>query len=55
MSSVDDAYKTPTVAMKDDNWQQYVILEDHDMELKDIIAEYDQFENGKPDGDGNKR
>ena len=53
MSSVDDAYKTPTVAPKEEDWQQYVILEDHD-DLTDIIAQYDQMENSKPDGNGKK-
>lgn len=40
-ASVDDAYKLPTVDSKEDDAQQYVILDHHDMELKDIIAEYD--------------
>jgi twitching motility protein PilT len=43
MSSIDDALKTeatPTFSDEDD--RQYVILEDHDMELKDIIAQYDE-------------
>ncbi len=54
MSTVDDPYKAPTAPLKDDNWQQYVILEDHDMELKDIIAQFDQLENDKPEGKGKK-
>jgi len=54
MSTVDDPYKAPTASLKDDNWQQYVILEDHDMELKDIIAQFDQLENDKPEGKGKK-
>lgn len=43
MSSIDDALKTeatPTFSDEDD--RQYVILEDHDVELKDIIAQYDE-------------
>lgn len=54
MSTVEDAYKLPTVSLKDENWQQYVILEDHDMELKDIIAQYDQPDNGKNDTNNKK-
>ncbi|PKN10130.1 MAG: twitching motility protein PilT [Deltaproteobacteria bacterium HGW-Deltaproteobacteria-5] len=48
MASVNDPYKTPEVTLKGDDGQPYVVLEDHDMELKDIIAQYDQQENGKP-------
>jgi pilus retraction protein PilT len=48
MASVDDAYKDQNVTLKSDDGQPYVVLEDHDMELKDIIAQYDQQENGKP-------
>jgi hypothetical protein len=44
-ASVDDAYKIPSLTLKDEEGQQYVILEDHDVELKDIIAQYDQTEN----------
>jgi hypothetical protein len=54
MANVDDALKSPTVTVKDEEWQQYVILEDHDMELKDIIAQYDQADNNKPDGNNRK-
>lgn len=54
LKSPDDAQKGPTVPLSDDDWQQYVILEDHDMELKDIIAQYDQTDNNKPDGNGGK-
>ena len=50
----DDAFKTSTVTIKDEDWQQYVILEDHDMELKDIIAQYDQVDHGKPDSNAVK-
>jgi pilus retraction protein PilT len=48
MSSIDDALKTeatPTFSDEDD--RQYVILEDHDVELKDIIAQYDESKEEK--------
>jgi pilus retraction protein PilT len=50
MSSVDDAYKTDDeskLSVGDDDEQRYVILEDHDMELKDIIAQYDESKEEK--------
>lgn len=50
MSSVDDAYKTDDeskLTVGDDDEQRYVILEDHDMELKDIIAQYDESKEEK--------
>jgi hypothetical protein len=50
MSSVDDAYKTDDASKLtagDDDEQRYVILEDHDMELKDIIAQYDESKEEK--------
>ncbi|MEN6622705.1 MAG: PilT/PilU family type 4a pilus ATPase [Smithella sp.] len=47
-ASVDDAYKLPNVDSKEDDSQQYLILDHHDMELKDIIAKYDgkDFDSG---------
>lgn len=54
MASVDDACKDQNVTLKGDDGQPYVVLEDHDMELKDIIAQYDQQENGKPADKGKK-
>ena len=50
MSSVDDTLKSnnTSVLISDDNEQQYVILEDDDMELKDIIAQYEQSEDDNP-------
>ena len=45
MSSVDDAYKTDSttkLTLGDDDEQRYVILEDHDVDLKDLLAQYDE-------------
>ncbi|OGP67342.1 MAG: hypothetical protein A2W27_04855 [Deltaproteobacteria bacterium RBG_16_44_11] len=44
MSSIDDAYKTDGASKLtgDDDEQRYVILEDHDMDLKDLLAQYDE-------------
>lgn len=45
MSSVEDAFKTDaqqSLTIKDEDEQQYVIINEEDMELKDIIAQYDQ-------------
>jgi hypothetical protein len=45
MSSVEDALKneaTPALSFSDEDDRQYVILEDHNVELKDIIAQYDE-------------
>jgi twitching motility protein PilT len=50
MASVDDAFKTdtaPALTVKDEDKQQYVIINEEDMELKDIIAQYDQPDDGK--------
>jgi pilus retraction protein PilT len=50
MSSVEDAYKTDSatkLTIGDDDEQSYVILEDHDIELKDIIAQYDESKESK--------
>jgi pilus retraction protein PilT len=50
MSSVEDAHKTDSatkLAVGDDDEQSYVILEDHNMELKDIIAQYDESKESK--------
>ena len=50
MPSMEDTFKTdtaPLLTIKDEDEQQYVILNDEDMELKDIIAEYDQPDAGK--------
>ena len=50
MSSVDDAYKTDGAAklsVGDDDEQRYVILEDHDMDLKDLLAQYDESKEEK--------
>jgi twitching motility protein PilT len=45
MSTVEDAYKTDDatkLTVGDDDEQRYVILEDHDMDLKDLLAQYDE-------------
>ncbi len=45
MSSVDDANKTDSttkLTLGDDDEQRYVILEDHDVDLKDLLAQYDE-------------
>jgi len=50
MTSVEDAFKTdavPSLTIKDEDKQQYVIINEGDMELKDIIAQYDQPDDGK--------
>jgi Tfp pilus assembly ATPase PilU len=50
MSSVDDAYKTDDatkLTVGDDDEQRYVILEDHDMDLKDLLAQYDESKEEK--------
>lgn len=50
MTSVEDAFKTdavPSLTIKDEDKQQYVIINEEDMELKDIIAQYDQPDDGK--------
>jgi pilus retraction protein PilT len=50
MSSVDDAYKTDDatkLTVGDDDEQRYVILEDHDMDLKDLLAQYDEAKEEK--------
>ncbi len=49
MSSVDDAYKADGAAKLagDDDEQRYVILEDHDMDLKDLLAQYDESKEEK--------
>jgi len=51
MASVEDAYAptTPKIITKDEDEQLYVITEDHDLDLKDLIAQYDQLENGSQD------
>jgi hypothetical protein len=54
MASVNDAYKAPEFTHKGDEGQSYVILEDHNMELKDIIAQYDKQEQSPPAGKGKK-
>jgi pilus retraction protein PilT len=54
MASVNDAYKAPEFTHKGDEGQSYVILEDHNMELKDIIAQYDQQEQSPPADKGKK-
>ncbi|MEE9910945.1 MAG: PilT/PilU family type 4a pilus ATPase [Deltaproteobacteria bacterium] len=54
MTSVDDAYKSPTVTAKEEEWQPYVILEDHGMDLTDIIAQYEQPEHVEPGGGSKK-
>ena len=48
MASVEDAFKTDTeqnLTIKDEDKLQYVIINEDDMELKDIIAQYDQPED----------
>ncbi len=45
MSSIDDALKTENsskLTVSPDDEQHYVILEDHDMDLKDLLAQYDE-------------
>lgn len=58
-ATVEDAYKLPAEESKDNDSHQYVILEDHDMDLKDIIAEYDvrdfDFENSSTGKKKNNR
>jgi pilus retraction protein PilT len=54
MAPVNDAYKVPEFTLKGDDGQPYVILEDHNMELKDIIAQYDQQEQNPPSNKGKK-
>jgi pilus retraction protein PilT len=54
MASVNDAYKAPEFTHKGDEGQSYVILEDHNMELKDIIAQYDRQEQNPPADKGKK-
>jgi len=52
MASVDDTFKTDaaeSLTIKNEDDQQYVILNEEDMELKDIIAQYDQAGAGKSD------
>ena len=58
MASVDDAFKTDTaesLTIKNEDEQQYVILNEEDMELKDIIAQYDQPDAVKSDNDRQKK
>ena len=50
MSSVDDAYKiddATKLTLGDDEEQRYVIIEDHDMDLKDLLAQYDESKEEK--------
>ncbi len=50
MSSVDDANKTDAatkLTVGDDDEQRYVILEDQDMDLKDLLAQYDESKEEK--------
>ena len=50
MSSIDDAYKTDDatkLTLGDDEEQRYVIIEDHDMDLKDLLAQYDESKEEK--------
>jgi hypothetical protein len=48
MASIDDALKTePTPTLGDDDEQRYVILEDQDMDLKDLLAQYDESKEEK--------
>ncbi|MEI6608896.1 MAG: PilT/PilU family type 4a pilus ATPase [Deltaproteobacteria bacterium] len=52
MASVDDTFKTEAadaLTIKNEDDQQYVILKEEDMELKDIIAQYDKPGAGKSD------
>ncbi|MDD3250590.1 MAG: PilT/PilU family type 4a pilus ATPase [Smithella sp.] len=44
-ANLDDALVKPKEIGKDEDWQQYVVLEDHDVDLKDIFEQYDQFDN----------
>ena len=50
MSTVEDAYKTDDatkLTLDDDDEQRYVILEDQDMDLKDLLAQYDESKEEK--------
>jgi len=50
MSTVEDAYKTDDatkLTVDDDDEQRYVILEDQDMDLKDLLAQYDESKEEK--------
>jgi pilus retraction protein PilT len=57
MSSVDDAFKASAnqnvPAGEEDN-QSYVILEDHDMDLKDLLAQYEESKEDTIEKNGQK-
>jgi pilus retraction protein PilT len=58
MASVDDTFKTDAtdaLTIKNEDDQQYVILKEEDMELKDIIAQYDQTGTVKSDNTRQKK
>jgi pilus retraction protein PilT len=58
MASVDDTFKTDAtdaLTIKNEDDQQYVILKEEDMELKDIIAQYDQTGTVKADNARQKK
>ena len=58
MASVDDTFKTDAtdaLTIKNEDDQQYVILKEEDMELKDIIAQYDQTGTVKSDNARQKK
>jgi hypothetical protein len=45
MSTIEDAAKTGEalkLTAADEEDQRYLILEEHDMELKDLLAQYDE-------------
>lgn len=44
-ANLEDALIKPEDKRKDEDWQQYVVLEDHDVDLKDIFEQYDQSDN----------
>jgi hypothetical protein len=44
-ANLDDALIKPKEKGKEEDWQQYVVLEDHDVDLKDIFEQYDQSDN----------
>ncbi|HNY97087.1 MAG TPA: PilT/PilU family type 4a pilus ATPase [Smithellaceae bacterium] len=44
-ANLDDALIKPEDKRKEDDWQQYVVLEDHDVDLKDIFEQYDHSDN----------
>jgi twitching motility protein PilT len=57
MSSVDDAFKAnanKNVSAGEEDNQSYVILEDHDMDLKDLLAQYEESKEDTSEKKGQK-